>query len=84
MKPEDVPADLVKLADEAVSRHNALDGSLTMAVLATVLTEHDKQVRAQASEEIMALRGRRYDWADAADAFDDGIILAARAARGDA
>jgi hypothetical protein len=98
VKPEEVPAELVKKIRLAISDPGAFlprgrevrDGETlyesiphwgARAVIAAVLPDHERTVRAKVSDEILAMRGTGtdQDWWDTHNEILEGAALTARA-----
>jgi hypothetical protein len=62
MKPEDVPDELIDMAYKASRSSEEMDiAGMLVDVLAAVLPEHEKQVRARVATEIRDYAGQRPD-----------------------
>jgi hypothetical protein len=80
VKPEDVPAELAALGTHAVDMHPSTSflapcESLARAVLAAVLPEHEKQVRARLADELRQTYGP-LDVNCEEGLFDEGVLAA--------
>jgi hypothetical protein len=85
MKPEEVPDDLIDLAYKSARRSDEPDiAGMLVDVLATLLPEYEKQLRAQIAKAIADVPEARDDEdPDYVEAYWDGRDDGARIARGE-